>query len=267
MLDSIKYLGLLMLLLACSQCGQPNEEQADSTSVQDGLFRYMESSKTGISFINEVRDQEQFNVLTYRNFYNGGGGGIGDFNNDGLDDIYFTANMESNKLYLNKGDMQFDDITSSAGVEGHTGWSTGVSIVDINADGHMDIYVSNSGDPAEGSRKNELFINNGDLTFTESAKKYNLDNEGYSTHAAFFDYDGDGDLDCYILNNSFKDPSRIDIYSRTREENDELGGDRLMRNDNGTFTDVSASAGIYSSAIGFGLGVSIGDLNNDLWPE
>ncbi len=252
-------------MISCS-----DNNSSDSTSIaidKDALFQYVDAENSGVDFVNEVEDGKDFNVLAYRNFYNGGGVAIGDVNNDSLQDIYFTANLKSNKLYLNRGDFKFEEITASAGVEGQRGWSTGVSMVDINADGYLDIYVSNSGDVAGDNKKNELFINNGDLTFTEKGAEYNLDNAGYSTHASFFDYDLDGDLDCYILNNSFKDPGRIDIYSRTREENDPLGGDKLMRNDGSSFTDVTKEAGLFSSAIGFGLGVSVGDVSGDNWPD
>ena len=257
---------LIIFLLITAGCSTDNNQNS-TVDLSNGLFKYLDPNQSGINFVNEVQDGKDFNVLSYRNFYNGGGVGIGDVNNDGLKDIYFTANMKPNKLYINKGDLTFEEVSASAGIEGQRGWSTGVSMIDINNDGYLDIYVSNSGDIEGDNRKNELFINNGDLTFTESAAAYNLDNAGFTTHASFFDYDKDGDLDCYILNNSFKDPSRIDIYSRTREEGDPLGGDKLMRNDNGVFTDVTMEANIYSSAIGFGLGVSVGDLNNDNWPD
>lgn len=239
----------------------------DSNSDDSPLFELMEESHTGVSFINEVLETNEFNVITYRNFYNGGGVAVGDINNDGLPDLYFTANQGKNKLYLNKGNLQFEDLTEKARVGGTKAWSTGVTMADVNADGWLDIYVCNSGDIAGANKENELFINNQDGTFTERAKEFNLNNEGYGTHAAFFDYDADGDLDCYILNNSFKDPSKIELYKSMREEVDLLGGDRLMRNDEGVFVDVSKQAGIYSSEIGFGLGVAIGDLNNDNRPD
>lgn len=222
---------------------------------------------TGIDFENTVVEEKGFNIFTYRNFYNGGGVAVGDINNDGLPDVYFTSNQNKNKLYLNKGNLKFEDITEKAGVGGTRAWSTGVSMVDINADGFLDIYVCNSGDIKGSNKENELFINNGNGTFTEKAKEYNLNNQGYSTHAAFFDYDGDGDLDCYILNNSFKNPGRIELYRSMRETPDEMGGDKLMRNDGNVFTDVTQAAGIYSSAIGFGLGIATGDLNNDNLPD
>jgi len=146
-------------------------------------------------------------------------------------------------------------------------WSTGVAMADVNADGLLDIYVCNSGDVKGGNKENELFINNGNLTFTERAKEFGLNDKGYSTHASFFDYDLDGDLDCYILNNSFKSIDRVEQFLIKRNERDEEGGHKLLRNDNGHFIDVSEKAGIYGSSIGFGLGVSASDLNNDMLPD
>jgi len=178
------------------------------------LFSLLGPKETGISFSNDVIDGEKFNILTYRNFYNGGGVAIGDINNDSLPDLYFTANQKGNKLYLNKGNFVFEDITEKAGVRGTKPWCTGVAMADVNGDGLLDIYVCNSGDVEGANKENELFINNGNLTFSEKAREYNLNNEGYTTHAAFFDFDLDGDLDCYILNNSFKDPGRIELYKK-----------------------------------------------------
>jgi len=226
----------------------------------------LKPEETGVDFVNEVVDGENFNILTYRNFYNGGGVAIGNINNDSLPDLYFTSNQKKNRLYLNKGNFHFEDITDKAGVGGKMAWSTGATMADVNGDGLLDIYVCNSGDVNGNNRKNELFINNGDLTFTEKAKEYNLDNEGYSTHAAFFDYDGDGDLDCYILNNSFRNPGKIELYKKVREEPSPTGH-KLMRNDGNTFTDVTQQAGIYSSDIAFGLGVAVSDLNGDHLPD
>ncbi|MEL6925078.1 MAG: CRTAC1 family protein [Bacteroidota bacterium] len=259
--------GWLLPLFLIFSCQNDPPAVNVSPNAETALFSKLPASETGIDFVNKVEDGKEFNVLTYRNFYNGGGVGIGDINNDGLDDVFFTANMASNRLYLNKGDLKFEDISESSGIAGKRGWSTGVSMVDINADGWMDIYVSNSGNISGDDRENELYINNGDLTFTERAKEYNLANGGFSTHASFFDYDGDGDLDCYILNNSFKDPKQLASFSKTREGDDPLGGDRLMRNDNGVFKDVSKAAGLYTSAIGFGLGVSVSDINQDYLPD
>src|SRR5688572_28058180 len=161
-------------------------------------------NNTGINFINKVENTKVFNIFTYRNFYNGGGVAIGDINNDSLPDVFMTSNMGGNKLYLNKGNFKFEDVSIKAGIEEKGKWNTGVVMADINGDGWLDIYVCNAGfDKWKIQDGNKLFINNHDLTFTEKAKEYGLDEKGYTTHAAFFDYDLDGDLDCYILNNSF----------------------------------------------------------------
>ncbi|MBL7698786.1 MAG: VCBS repeat-containing protein [Chitinophagaceae bacterium] len=256
-----------MWLLCCVFLGAcENKESTNSGSPASPLFQLLDAADTKIDFSNDVTDGEKFNILTYRNFYNGGGVAIGDINNDSLPDLYFTANQKKNKLYLNKGNFVFEDITDRAGVGGTMEWSTGVTMADVNNDGLLDIYVCNSGDVDRNNKKNELFINNGNLTFTEKAKEYNLDNEGYTTHAAFFDYDMDGDLDCYILNNSFRDPAKIELYRKVREQASP-GGHKLMRNDGNTFTDVTLEAGIYSSDIAFGLGVAVSDLNGDNLPD
>ncbi len=243
-------------------CSERTKEKSSDT-----LFSLLPSEKTNVHFVNEVEDGKDLNILTYRNFYNGGGVSIGDINNDGLSDIFFTANGEKNRLYLNKGDFEFEDITDRAGVGGDGFWSTGATMADINGDGWIDIYVCNSGDVKGSDKENELFINNQDLTFTNQAMAYGLDNRGFSTHASFFDYDQDGDLDCYILNNSFKQTTTKDLYKVSRNSVDDEGGDKLYRNDGETFTDVTVEAGIYSSKIGFGLGVSVSDLNNDMLPD
>lgn len=255
---------LILGLLFFTSCNQRKEENLEETPRP--LFALLSKDKTGIDFINEIENQADFNILTFRNYYNGGGVGIGDINNDGLLDIYFTANMRTNKLYLNKGNMQFEDITEKAGVEGSKYWSTGVSMADVNADGFMDIYVCNSGDKG-GDRENELFINQGNGTFSEKAKEYGLNDAGYTTHAAFFDYDLDGDLDCFVLNNAYTDPQRIATVSRNRNNFGAPGGDRLYRNDNNKFVDVTATSGIYSGDIDFGLGISVGDVNGDRYPD
>lgn len=261
------YLSLL-IIGSFTSCGKNNAEKSSTKALDNPLFKRLPSEQTGLDFINEVEDTKEFNVLTYRNYYNGGGVAIGDINNDKLPDIYFTANMGKNKLYLNKGNWEFEDITDQAGVGGTKGWSTGVSMADVNGDGWLDIYVCNSGDLQGDNKENELFINNGaGKTFTESAIAYNLADEGFSTHASFFDYDLDGDLDCYVLNNSFKDPEKIDINISSRQDKDHLGGDKLFRNDGEKFTDVTHEAGIYNSMIGFGLGVSVSDLNGDMLPD
>ena len=234
---------------------------------ENTLFELLPSSKTNVYFQNNLEYTEELNPYTYRNFYNGGGVGIGDFNNDSLQDIFFTGNLVSNKLYLNKGNFEFEDITDKSGLNSKDIWSTGVSVVDINHDGFLDIYVCKSGPPGGERRNNELFINNGDLTFTESSKAYGLDNEGLSTHAAFFDFDNDGDLDCYLLNNTIKSIGiGLDMVKDLRKI-DSNQGNKLLRNDNGFFVDISKQAGIYTSDIGFGLGVTIGDINLDGWSD
>lgn len=261
-----RYLLLLVCYFVLSSCSKENENH---------LFQKLEASQTGINFVNEVENGQEMNIFKYRNFYNGGGVAIGDINNDGLSDVYLTSNLGKNKLYLNKGNFKFQDISQSSKTEGTKTWSTGVVMVDINADGLLDIYVCNAGNTKGANQKNELFINNGNLTFTEKADEYNLADTGITTHAAFFDYDKDGDLDCYILNNSFIPVSSLN-YSNKRELRDKDwdvnpilkgGGDKLLRNDNGKFNDVSESAGIYGSLIGFGLGVTVGDVNDDLYPD
>ena len=246
------------------------EEKDTSSFNTSNLYQFdlLKSSDSGIDFNNKVENSADFNVLTYRNYYNGGGVAIGDINNDGLNDIYFTANLKENKLYLNKGDLKFEDISVSAGVIGKKSWSTGVTMADVNADGLLDIYVCYSGEVAGSNKENELYINIGKNKFKESAKEYGLNDAGLSTHASFFDYDLDGDLDCYVLNNSYKDPERVSLFKQERIELGADGADRLYQNKgNGHFEDVTAKSGIFSSNIGFGLGVSVGDLNNDFWPD
>ena len=250
---------LLISLLVCScNKGEPD-------SVQTPLFSLPGEEKTNIGFINQVEYTEEYNTYTYRNFYNGAGVGLGDFNNDGLPDIYFCGNIVDNKLYINKGNFVFEDVTERAGVACPDVWSTGVSIADVNGDGWLDIFVCKSGEPGGTNRHNELFINNGDLTFSEKAAEYGIADLGLSTHASFFDYDRDGDLDCYLLNNSFQSVTEFDIKPGQRQIRDTLGANKLYRNEGGYFEDVSEQAGIYGSKIGFGLGVSVGDVNRDGW--
>ena len=256
---------LLFLVFSC-------EHNEYSNTKQLSRFQLLPAEKTGISFENTLEYTEEFNTYTYRNFYNGAGVGIGDFNNDGWADIYFAGNIVDNKLYLNNGDFTFSDITEKAGVACPNIWSTGVSIIDINGDGFLDIYVCKSGSPGGDNRFNELFLNNGpDIdgipTFTEVAEQYGVADKGLSAHASFVDYDKDGDLDFYLLNNSFSSVGGYSLIKDQREIRDPLGGNKLYRNDGERFTDVSEEAGIYGSAIGFGLGVSIGDFNNDNWPD
>ncbi|AKD02019.1 VCBS repeat-containing protein [Pontibacter korlensis] len=255
---------LVTLILAmCFACNKKTQQE------DSALFEELAASSTNIAFVNKVESSQEMNIFNYRNFYNGGGVAIGDVNNDGLADIYLTSNKEKNKLYLNKGNFQFEDITEQAGVGGNQAWSTGVTLADVNGDGLLDIYVCNAGEVNGDNRKNELFINNGLSdqgipSFTDKATAYGLDDEGYSTHATFFDYDRDGDLDVYLLNNSSYPVSRLG-FTNIRGQRNKLGGDKLLRNDSGKFTDVSQEAGIYGSLIGFGLGITIGDVNNDNW--
>lgn len=253
------YYFIITLLLSCSQ---PNEREQSITQ-----FQKISSDSSGLRFTNTLTFDQTFNIYTYRNFYNGGGVGLGDINNDGLIDIYLTANQGPNKLFLNEGNFHFTDITERAGVAGKKAWATGVSMADVNGDGWLDIYVANSGDIAGDNKENELFINNGDLTFTERAKEYGVADRGFTTHAVFFDYDRDNDLDLYILNNSYQSIGSFNLRKNERPKRDSLGGDKLLRNDNNHFTDVSEQAGIYGSVIGFGLGATVGDVNKDGWPD
>ena len=253
------FICFIALFLGCSQ--------------HQTVFSKLNSTETGISFINENVDRDTLSILDYLYFYNGAGVAIGDINNDGLPDIYFTSNTNGNKLYLNKGNFKFEDITDKAGVKGNADWTTGVTMADVNGDGLLDIYVcavgnykpiDHNGDPHvyfQHSR-NQLFINNGNNTFTESAAKYGLDIVGYNTQAVFFDYDKDGDLDMFLLQHS---THQTDAYGSTvlRDKFSAESGGKLYRNDGGHFTDVTKSSGIFSSALGYGLGVAVADLNHD----
>src|SRR5258708_3844809 len=237
----------------------------------DKLFTNLPSSKTNITFTNKLEKHRFVSILYYLYYYNGGGVAIGDINNDGLPDIYFTANHKGgNKLYLNKGNFEFEDITEKAGVAGSSDWCTGSTMADVNGDGLLDIYVCAVANSHNLKGHNELFINNGNGTFTESAAKYGLDFSGFSTQAVFFDYDHDGDLDCFILNQS-EHPNQNIFDTSARRKFDPYAGDRLYRNDlvNGErkFADVSTLAGIYQSSLGYGLGVGVADLNNDGWDD
>src|SRR5690625_2028390 len=336
-----RFFNLLLLATVLIQCSK--------NSVQEEfLFEKLPPSITGVTFENMLTPSEEFNMYIFRNFYNGGGVAIGDINGDGLPDIYLTGNQVSNRLYLNRGNYEFKDITEQAGLRSDgvwtTGvsmadvngdglldiyitksgppggakrhnelfsnngditftdraeeyglaevglstsdlffdydgdgaldlrsdgvWTTGVSMADVNGDGLLDIYITKSGPPGGAKRHNELFINNGDLTFTDRAEEYGLAEVGLSTHALFFDYDGDGDLDMYLLNNSFDPVGGYEgITGEARNSPDPMGGSKLFRNDGGVFTDVSSEAGIYTSRIGFGLSASVSDVNRDGLPD
>jgi hypothetical protein len=236
------------------------------------LFTQMPASQTGINFRNDIIESEDYNVLTYEYIYNGGGVAVGDVNNDGLPDIYFTSNMGPNKLYLNKGNFQFEDITDQAGVRGRSKWKTGVVMADVNGDGLLDIYVCYSGPGTGQERANELYINdgvkNGVPHFTESAKAYGLDAPGtFTTTVAFFDMDNDGDLDMFMVNHADMFYNPFYNTDKLRAKRNPQFGNRLYRNDNGHFTDISEQAGIYGSGLNFGLSVAISDVNNDGWPD
>jgi hypothetical protein len=216
------------------------------------LFTQLSETNTGINFKNTLFEDGPLNVANYIYFYNGGGVAIGDINNDGLQDVLFTGNMVRNRLFLNKGNFKFEDITERSGVDKMQGWCTGATMADVNGDGKLDIYICRSADINPDLRKNLLFINNGDLTFSEKAAAYGLADNGYSTQASFFDYDKDGDLDCFIINHS------IQKYTAGVQDNPELRKERnadyaskLYRNDNNHFTNVSDQAGITSNVLTF----------------
>src|SRR5262249_46180757 len=225
------------------------------------LFQLLDAGRTGVTFVNRLPDDTAFNILNYLYYYNGGGVAVGDINNDGLPDIYFTSNRGANRLYLNKGNYQFEDITERAGVADSVGWKTGVTMADVNGDGFIDIFVCGVSYLGVHGR-NVLYINNGDGTFTDRTAEYGLDFEGYATQALFFDYDGDGDLDMYLLNHSVHDEHGAGTAA-SRLVGNPRAGDRLYRNDHGHFVDVSATAGIHDGAFGYGLGVVATDIDGD----
>jgi len=237
----------------------------DSNLYNTKLFKLHTPNQTGISFSNDIVETEEFNILEYLYMYNGGGVAIGDINNDGLPDIYLTANQQINRLYLNKGNFEFDDITEKAGVGGDSrkqSWTTGTVMADVNNDGWLDIYVCQIYGYKGLTGNNKLYINNQNGTFTESAAIYGLQGDSYSQHAAFFDYDNDGDLDMYLLNLAVHTP---DSYKNAalRSVRDTMSGDRLYQNREGKFVDVSKEAGIFGGSMGYGLAVGISDINND----
>lgn len=255
------YLIIVFALLLMAGCQKKNEPR----------FKLINSQESGITFKNTLTETVDFNIFNYMYFYNGGGVSTGDVNGDGLIDIYLTANQEPNKLYLNLGDFKFKDITETSGVSGFKGWATGVTMADVNGDGRLDIYVSYLGDYKIYKGRNQLFINEGNdeegtPLFKDKAMDYGLDLVGFSTQAAFFDYDRDGDLDMYMLNHSIHENGTFG-KSSLRQVAHPLSGDRLLKNENGRFIDATNTSGIYNSVIGYGLGIVVSDVNLDGWPD
>jgi len=256
------YLIILLSVAFITRC-KPKDTKFNA---ETPLFLSVPEKQSHINFSNNIKQDYTLNFINYPYIYNGGGVAIGDFNGDGLQDIYLTANQNSNKLYLNKGNFEFEDITKSAHVEDDEGWTTGVSVVDINNDGFLDIYVCKSASLKNlALRKNKLYINQGDLTFKEEAKKWGLDNYGFSTQSYFFDYDNDGDLDMYLVNHrqDFPNARRIDRKGKTKFYYE--FSDQLYKNDGNRFTNVTEQAGLLNKA--WGLSASIGDFNNDGWDD
>src|SRR5687768_3971467 len=229
------------------------------------LFELLRPEETGVAFVNELPEGREFNILNYLYYYNGGGVAAGDIDNDGLTDLYFTSNLGPDRLYLNKWNFRFEDITETAGVTGPEGWSSGVTMADVNGDGYLDIYLSAVNYLTMRGR-NVLYINNGNRTFTDRATEYGLDHAGYSTQASFFDYDVDGDLDMYLLNHSIHLERSVSQRPQ-RSPRHPRAGDKLFRNDGNRFADVSEKAGIYGGVEGYGLGVVASDLNLDGCPD
>ncbi|MFT3703823.1 MAG: VCBS repeat-containing protein [Agriterribacter sp.] len=259
--QALKYIYFFVLVIVLQM--MPGCKESDKK-----LFTKISSSQSNINFKNILVEDQDFNVLNYPYFYNGGGVAVGDINNDGLTDIFFTGNMVKNRLYLNKGNFEFEDITVKSTVADKQGWCTGATMADVNADGWLDIYVCRSADADPAKRKNLLFINNHDNTFTEQAEKYGIADKGYSTHAAFFDYDKDNDLDLVVINHSSKEYMQgAQEKPGIRQQTNPDVGTHLYRNDNGHYTDVTKDAGIISNVLSFGLGIAVSDLNNDSWPD
>ena len=256
-LNLFKY--AFFILLISIGLGCENEEK---------LFTLLSQNQTNIKFKNILQETKDFNVLQYGYLYNGGGVSVGDVNNDGLEDLYFTGNMVASRLYINQGDFKFKEVAELAGVDAPGLWNTGTTMVDINSDGFLDIFVCRSAAENPNYRRNLLFINNGDLTFTESAALYGITDTGYTTQALFFDYDKDNDLDLYVLNHSVQEYAGFDrLTGKLKEKVNPNYGDKLYENVEGIFLDRTNRAGIKNNVLGFGLGIAMGDFNHDQWPD
>lgn len=256
---------VIVIIASFTGCKQEKEKK-------EPVFEALRSDKTGLHFNNRLTPLPDFNMLKYMYFYNGAGAGAGDLNNDGLTDLFFASNQGQNKLFLNKGKLQFEDKTTAAKIPNDGGWSTGVSIADVNDDGLLDIYVCRVGNYEKLQSKNQLLIckgidNKGTPFYSDEAAAYGLNFSGFSTQAAFLDYDMDGDLDMFLLNHSLRYNSTFAPRQNFEDKVDSLSKDILFRNDGGKFTDISAEAGILQSVIGYGLGIAVADINLDGWPD
>ena len=255
----IRIICVILALFIVFSCSKKTEQK---------LFEEQPAETTGIDFENKVIQDQENHVLNYPYYFNGGGVAVGDINNDGLEDVYFSGNSVPNRLYLNKGDFQFEDITSKAGVTAPRGWKTGVLMADVNQDGWLDIYVCRSAMADSVLRKNLLFINNGDQTFTEKADEFGVADNSYSTHASFFDYDKDGDLDLFVLNHSLpKYAGFNNMLVNFKKQKGSKFQSKLYQNNQGKFSDVSEKAGIINNLLSFGLGLAVSDINEDGWPD
>jgi len=246
---------ILLTMLTLASCNGDNNK----------LFTSLSYKRTGIDFRNWITETEKFNVIDYGYLYNGAGVAAGDINNDGLPDLYFSGNMAKSRLFLNKGHFRFEDITEKAGFKGAGTWNTGVTMADINGDGFLDIYVCASTDGRPDFRKNLLYINNGNLTFTESSARYGIDDPSYSTHSIFFDYDKDNDLDLFVINHSLDEFAKPDVELKKKHDN--RFENKLYNNTGNRFIEVTDEAGIITNVLNFGLGAAVADFNNDNWPD
>lgn len=237
-----------------------------TSSIRSQSFELLTDDHSGISFSNKLIESAEDNIITYEYFYNGGGVAAGDFNNDGLTDLIFTSNQENTALYINRGNLKFEEISIKAGINNPKGWKTGIALADVNDDGWLDIYISYSGNYSKKNRRNKLFINQKNLTFKDEAKSYGVDDFGYSSQSCFFDYDKDGDLDLFVINHNTKLYRNFDA-AFVKKQLDDDAGDRLYENIGAKFVDVTQKAGIISNPIGYGLGVVVTDVNGDGWPD